>query len=226
MAVFAAIFFVLYFVIGNIIWIVVLFRLNFMYAISLIWQKKKSNEFRDIAQDYSRKHFQMFGEILKLPFYVWKDLDIDDQENRNMIREVLVAEWQILNKNWEINIFILLGMLYSFFKILTFVGLLSFDSSTEYDINSPQATASHTIQTVEKIVYANQVELNIAKGTTRLILVVLITLFLYFVFKFFEFGGEDMVAIVGGLTSLILLLVLLYNCYLYFDAHKIMDILF
>lgn len=226
MAVFAIVFFALYFIIGNMIWIVVLFRINFMYALSLIWDKTKSNEFRDMAQDYSKKHFQMFGEILKLPLYVWKDLDADDKENRNMIREVLSAEWQILNKNWEINFVILISMIFSFFKLLTFVGLLNFHSAQEILIPE-KFNLSETVRTVEveKIVYPNKNELDIAKGTTRIILVLLFFLIIYFVLSWFE-TGEDFATIIGLGISALLLIFLLYDCYIYFENHSIFQILF
>jgi hypothetical protein len=113
------VFFSIYITIGTLFWLIVFFRLLFVYALKITYSvftnEHGENVIIDEIVDFTIKHFQLSFEILKIPSYVWVEYDHRPQ---SQLKSILAKEKRLFDNNKALSYMIFVLIALSFLIIL------------------------------------------------------------------------------------------------------------
>lgn len=125
------IFLTIYLVFGTSFWMVMFIRLLVIYNIKIIrsvWNN--SNEAAntlDSIVNFTKKHFQLSYEIIKIPMYIWQN----PKNSPTQIRDIFEDEIEILKKNIWLSIGVFASLIIGFVFIFTSLGSLLIQRTKE-----------------------------------------------------------------------------------------------
>lgn len=139
------IFLAVYLLIGTSFWMVMFIRLLVIYNIKIIrsvWNN--SNEAAntlDSIVNFTKKHFQLLYEIIKIPMYIWQS----PKDSPTQIRDIFEDELEILKKNVWLSIGVFVSLIIGFVFVFVSLGPLFVQKTKNKDVEQSKVLQNEVV---------------------------------------------------------------------------------